>query len=557
MTFLSRRARPGRMFLSISAVIVSIVAILLVSYRALGEWQRTATALAQRRAEATVDLLVTALLQDMRAVQTNVLSDQQSDIGSPTAPRVYDLIASAFATYPYPEVFFRWGHGWREAPTFYLRSERAPSWLPLDESLAPMPIATASNAAVGQRLLERISHDARVGRRYSTFDLTVDAHHYQAVAWLSYGDVYQQELHTVFGFLVDLDWVHEHYFRDLTTQVVRISGADAGPRLAILDGRGRVVVGGTTTDASAVGHRHFPVLFFDPRLVAIDWPDDLSHDSWTAFADIAEDPVATAASRGAFWAFNIAALMGIVVLVASVMILRAARASSDLADIRADFVATVTHELKAPLTTIQAISETFAAGRAVTEEISRKYGRFSLHEAKRLRRLIDNLLAYSRVGDVADVYSFERLPVHLVVEETIADFASQLDFANFTVHVDVPPTLPALRADRRAIGLALGNVIDNAIRYSSDLKQIEVTGRSDGRTLAIAVSDRGIGIPSVQIPLVTRKFFTGARSHRTGSGLGLAIVDRIITDHSGRLTIQSHAGLGTTVTLTLPAWGLS
>src|SRR6185369_6059260 len=84
----------------IPAIVLSVGAIVFVSYRAVTEWQRNAVAVAERRAEATVNLLVTALVQDMRAVQVTVLSDQLPAITENTSVNRYDLIASAFARYP-------------------------------------------------------------------------------------------------------------------------------------------------------------------------------------------------------------------------------------------------------------------------------------------------------------------------------------------------------------------------------------------------------------------------------------------------------------------------
>src|SRR5262249_13320779 len=158
--------------------------------------------------------------------------------------------------------------------------------------------------------------------------------------------------------------------------------------------------------------------------------------SWTAYARISGDPAVAAANVGARRSLWVAALMATIVVVGLIMIVYMAQASAQLAEIRSEFVSTVTHELKTPLATIQTISETFASGRGMTPELSRTYGRLEVHEVKRLRRLIENLLAYSRVADVADIYSFERVEVHALVEHTLQEFASQLEYGQFEVCVD-------------------------------------------------------------------------------------------------------------------------
>src|SRR5215510_794315 len=123
------RARLGKWL--IVAICVPLVTTVWVSYRAVVEWQRSATELAEQRAEAAVDLLVSALTRDMRAVQVSVLSSQQPDeLLLATSWDPADLIASALARYPYPEVFFTWRSG-QSPPTvvFYSRSDRYPAWM--------------------------------------------------------------------------------------------------------------------------------------------------------------------------------------------------------------------------------------------------------------------------------------------------------------------------------------------------------------------------------------------------------------------------------------------
>lgn len=545
-------ARPTHARCLVAVMVVCIAAILSVSYHAAREWTRAATALAEHRAEATVNLLVTALAQDMRAVQVTVLSDQQADVTEMTAANRYTLIASAFARYPYPGVFFMWSAAQPGDPLFFVRADRPPPWLTLRNTSPLLPVETTTAPAVGRRLIRRISADAGHGRRYSTFDMALGDSRWQIVALLSYADPYQLRLKGVFGFLVDLAWAREHYFGNVARQVLPIDSGTDQMRLAVRDRSGDTVFGRRADGGATAGDREFPLLFFDPRLVAIEWPADLGREVWAAHASIEADPVILAANAGAFSTLVVAALLAIAIVLAVWFILRAARAGTELANTRTEFMATVTHELKTPLATIQAISETFASGCGMTPELWRKYGRFGIHEAKRLRRLIDNLLAYSRVTDIGDVYAFEAVAPSELVATTLRDFASQLEYAGFDVRVDVPATLPRIRADRRAISLALANLVDNAIRYSDINKYVGVSACNGGGAVVVTVTDRGIGIPKEEIPLITRRFFTGRLGSRGGSGLGLAIVDRIAADHRGSLSILSTVGEGTTARLALP-----
>ena len=138
-----------------------------------------------------------------------------------------------------------------------------------------------------------------------------------------------------------------------------------------------------------------------------------------------------------------------------------------------------------------------------------------------------------------------------VVDEVLDAFRGQL--AGFDVTIDVPPGLPAIRGDRTAMRLLFDNLVDNAIRYSGDVRSLSIDASARDRRVTIAVRDRGTGIPADEIDKVTRKFFRGRAAGSGGSGLGLAIVRRIVDDHGGGLEIRSQPGEGTTVMVSLPA----
>src|SRR5690606_7934533 len=119
----------------------------------------------------------------------------------------------------------------------------------------------------------------------------------------------------------------------------------------------------------------------------------------------------------------------------------------------------------------------------------------------------------------------------------------------FEVHVDVPPDLPLIRADRTALCLAIDNLIDNALRHSPDGKWLGISARAEDDGVVIEVRDRGEGIAPEEIEAVQRKFVRGRFVKANGTGLGLAIVNRIIADHGGRFTLESAAHQGTSARL--------
>lgn len=541
---------------------MSALTLVWVGYQGVRVWQGSATLLAERRVADAADLLVTAITRDIRGAQESVLgsAEWQEALRDPAFDSsLRHVAARAFARYPYPDAFF----AWRERPTppsvvFFARADRTPSWIPTSSAPSRFPVVLSSEPRVAGRLIDRVTQDAEHGRRYSIFDLALDGRSYQVMARLLYRDEYREpQTVAVFGFMVDMDWVRLHYFQDLTKQIARIAGPDlvlsvhteVGERIATtaLEIPG---VDGRMNDAPSA-QRVFPLMFFDPRRVMVASPPDLARVSWVAEAVVPRDPLLTSARQGAVRSLSIATVAALVLLVGLAMSARAAYTQSKLAEIRSDFVATVTHELKTPIASIRALGETLSAGRVSEPKHSQEYAGLVVQEAKRLTRLVDNLLAYARITDITEIYSFEPLYLETLVDSALREFVTQLRGAD--MRIDVPHELPPVLGDRMALGLVLDNILDNAIHYSGETPWIKISAHVAGSNVVVEVADRGSGIPENEIARVMQRGFRGRGAHSGGSGLGLALSDRIVSDHRGSLTVRSTVGVGTTVTIILPS----
>jgi signal transduction histidine kinase len=302
-----------------------------------------------------------------------------------------------------------------------------------------------------------------------------------------------------------------------------------------------------------VRRRELPLTFFDPQLVALDPPADLPREVWTVAAGAGGDPTLADAVRASNGTLAVAALAVAVLAVGLVMMARATQAKARLAGLRSDFVSTVTHELKTPIATIRAAGDTMARGRLSGPDALKDCALLVVQESKRLTRLVDNLLAYSRVTDVTEVYTWDAIDPATLVHDVLGGFRQALDAGGFEVEVGVPPDIPPIRGDWTACVLLFDNLVDNAIRYSTTARRIAVRARAEGPAVTIEVEDGGPGIPPDELPRVTRRFFRGRAAGSGGSGLGLAIASRIVEDHGGSLRIRSELGVGTTVSVTLPA----
>jgi signal transduction histidine kinase len=254
--------------------------------------------------------------------------------------------------------------------------------------------------------------------------------------------------------------------------------------------------------------------------------------------------------------FTVAFGLLLVVIVAGLAATyRLVRRETEMARLKADFVANVSHDLKTPLSLIRMFAETLEMGRVAEERVRQEYYRVITRESERLSRLIENVLDFSRIEGGRRTYTMAPTAVEPLVRETLEAFSYPLTQQGFKVEVDVAPDLPDVPLDADAVGQALANLVDNAIKYSGERKVIRLAARVRGGQLALSVADEGIGIPQEEQEKIFEKFYRVGRSEtqgRRGSGMGLALVRHIAEAHGGRVTVESRPGEGSRFTLRLP-----
>jgi signal transduction histidine kinase len=534
---------------------LSVALLAGFGYAAVRGWQRSSLALSNRRTEEAAGVLVSALTKDMQAVQRSVLVSADST-ESILAPPLDELgtVASAFARYPYAEWFFASNDAHPSAPAvLFARRDRTPAWLLATSAPNHFPVVFSDDPAIGPVLAERIGHDVIERRRFSVFEVTFRGTLYQVITRLLYRNPLRTEISAIVGVGVNMTWVREHYFPEMTRQIGRVDGGTVGVALSVVDDQGQRVAGtGTATGNAREVRRSLPLTFFDPLLLTPNAPPDLPRREWTVRAASSNDPTLAEASRGATRMLVLGAVAVVVLVLGAVLTLRASVSSVRLAELRADFVSSVTHELKTPIATIRAAAETLLAGRITDPAAQHDYAVIAVQEAKRLTQLIDNLLAFSRVTDTHVVHEMQPVRLDALVADTLRRFDLHLRSAGFHVRVEFPPDLPSVLGDPTALRLMLDNVVDNAIRYTRDEHCIEITGRISDDAVVLEISDRGIGIHPNDVAQVTQKFFRARNARPGGAGVGLAIVDRIVTDHRGTFALRSAIDQGTTVVVTLP-----
>ena len=223
---------------------------------------------------------------------------------------------------------------------------------------------------------------------------------------------------------------------------------------------------------------------------------------------------------------------------------------------RVDFVANASHELRTPLATLIGFTETLLdRDEAIDAETRRKFLGIIHDEARRMQRLIDDLISLSRIEGERFRAPRETIALDLVVREAKQNWSHTANEASSTILLEIEPDLPPIPGDRAQLIQLVDNLLSNAIRYGRENGHIRIALARDGNKVRLAVADDGEGIPSEHLPRLTERFYrvNASRSRaKGGTGLGLSIVKHIVERHNGRLQIQSQVGKGTTVTVLLP-----
>ncbi|MFP4054356.1 MAG: sensor histidine kinase [Phycisphaerae bacterium] len=229
----------------------------------------------------------------------------------------------------------------------------------------------------------------------------------------------------------------------------------------------------------------------------------------------------------------------------------------EIAQMKTDFVSSVSHELKTPLASIKAYVEMLVDGEVEDEKTRQEFYQIISSESDRLSRLIENILGISRIE--AGVVKVVRAPVSLtgVVKQALDVARPQAAVKGITLTDQLAPVFYQVEADQDMIYQAVLNLLSNAIKYTPESGTVTVRVRVDeARGVAMCdVEDTGLGIPSDDLPHIFDKFYRVKANKKLakGTGLGLTLVKHIVeTVHDGKLTVTSDEGAGSTFSLELP-----
>jgi signal transduction histidine kinase len=323
-------------------------------------------------------------------------------------------------------------------------------------------------------------------------------------------------------------------------QLLSTRGEDLKGILSTPDGR--TVLGSVPEETSPLAVTHDFRIDDTPWLLQV-WPSRPE----AIYADIRQRQ-----------ALSIAMLAFIVVLLAfgTYFTIRIVRRELEIARLRADFVSTVSHEFRSPLTGIRQLGGMLLDGRVTDSAKQQGYFSMIVQESDRLARLVENILDFSRMEEGRREYRFEPLDPTPWLRKLAADFEAEIAATGTAVETNIPDELPVVSADREALGSAVRNLLDNAVKYSPGANTVWLDAAAEGGEIRIDVRDRGVGISEDDQKHIFDRFYRaeGEISKRVkGAGLGLSLVRYIVTAHGGTVECRSKVGEGSTFAIHLPA----
>jgi signal transduction histidine kinase len=252
------------------------------------------------------------------------------------------------------------------------------------------------------------------------------------------------------------------------------------------------------------------------------------------------------------------AVVLVAVLLAGYLVLRDVHREAATAEMRATFVASVSHELKTPLTSIRAHAETLLLGRTRGAETTSQYLSAIVNESERLSRLVDSVLEFSRIEQGRKTYQMRVTRLGDIVRAAARTMEYPLTQFGFTLTLMSDDEEATLAGDPEALTQAVLNLLSNAMKYSGNARRIEMhTGTRDNEAF-VDVIDHGIGIPREERARIFERFHR-VRSDETdgiaGAGLGLALALHVVEAHRGRIVVSSDLGRGSTFSVRIPLQG--
>ncbi len=442
----------------------------------------------------------------------------------------------------------------REAVNAKRREHFGDSWLEVADKQTPtvravllvdltspnndiVAIASRGQLAEDERFRQLLVHEMLRDMELNTDPISQLRHLHDTYRGQAYLLSYWQERHRGRRYLI-VAW---HYVplivHDLFTSLY--SDREDQSRLNVVDAEGRIIYGPPLSRGGVTIGRPFETTLYKWRLNA---------------TILAAEELGTAVARRRVLELVMVALSIAVVIAGLIIVFVAAARERHLSNLKSDFVANVSHELKTPLSVVRMFGELLHRGQVESPEKQQQYLQIINTESERLTGLIENLLDFARAERGRASYNFSEGSLTSVVQRAVEACLPRTDRTEIVL--ELPDDLPTAWIDERAVEVALINLIDNALKYAPEGRRVIVAVRERGRLVEFRVSDEGPGISAEERRRVFERFFRGRSAEATksrGSGIGLSLVQHIATAHRGRAWVEASAGGGSTFVFSIRA----
>ncbi len=261
--------------------------------------------------------------------------------------------------------------------------------------------------------------------------------------------------------------------------------------------------------------------------------------------------------RKSFYFWTILTLI-IVLIFGTALIMRTVAHEMEILKIKSDFVSSVSHEFKTPLTSIKALVERLQSGKVSKATKMDQYFSVISQDAEKLTRLVNNILDFSKIEEGKKEYELVESNISQLVTQQIEPFQKDVIKEGIKIQAQIEKDIPPVAMDKIAVSQAINNLLDNAVKFSPEGKDIKVNVTKDKENVVIDIRDNGIGIPPDEIDKIFDKFYQASNALKQsvkGTGLGLTLVKHTIEAHGGTIHVKSKVGQGSTFILSFPIKG--
>ncbi len=562
--------RAVRFAVGLAVVVAIPVAVLFYfQFRSLNALAEASAVVLRQLSGDTSDLLARDIEEALKRPHIDILLGiQQGRLDALDLASIDPVFEEGLTASPFLEELFVWSENALDRP----ETPRGPAdrvsgtekFLVFDRDSLKAPAAavarrfreSAARRAEVLTLLRGLSNPER--RAIVAFPATIDGRPKYIQIQQRFRGPDRRRVSSFVGFIVDAGYVRSTYFPGVVQKRLAAVQQPTGfppIELYVLDGDGKPLPGSPPAPATFVDEVTFPLVFFDRELLEYAAPHEQRRETWRIRAGYGSQTIPEIVSA------NTRPQMALMIVLALVMaggvffVAGAAAREVRVAELKSNFVASVSHDLKTPLALIQLFAETLELGRVRTTERAQEYYRIINTEARKLTRLIENILDFSRMEAGLRPYQLESVDIGEVTTQVLSEMESQFAQAQFKVQARVEPGLPRLHVDEDAIEQAIENLLANAMKYSGESRDIEVRVDRVNGHVCVSVRDHGIGIARREQKRIFRKFYrvdSGLGGGPQGCGLGLAIVDHTMRGHGGFVKVDSELAGGSTFTLHFP-----